>query len=297
MDPLDVWRNPEEALSPPPVRTACFLSLPAELLNQVVSHIKCTRLLHRLSSVCTTLRYVLNADEARVVWNASELTLRSETTEDDGVQPVEKKESTLVNMMKILRRAPIGARIFLVGNITLPELTLCAPIYLSTRDQVDITRLVLAGDGVMQGTIEGLHFNNWDADSVRVQSGSWRMLRCYLASLYPRRAALATSPIVMMHGSHLSLHECHVQHCKHAVHVLEPADLQMISCLFQDLNAGVRSVCGGGDIRVEGCTFYDTKRAFHFDPHVRGYARSNTMQCEPFGDVEPPEHFHFIPQL
>ena len=175
-------------------------------------------------------------------------------------------------------------------------LTLCAPIHISALGRVEVhARLILYGDGVARGTLEGLHFHNWDNEAIRVTSGRWVMQRCHLTSLYPRRQALSTHAIVMMHGSHLTLCSCHVKHCKHAVNILEPAEIRITQCQFEDMNASVRNVCGGGHVYVEECTFDRMKRAFHFDPQVSGHAIGNVMECEPFGEAIRPVRFQYVP--
>jgi len=262
---------------------------------------RCTQALRRTSGVCFTFKQLLDAgtEESLSIWQHSHLVVPIYgTVMDEDGQAVERQ---LISAMDVLARAPRGVHIVLRAGLTFHpdiELFLGAAVHISTTGSVDVyARWSLHGEtSAIQGTIRGVTFHNWDAEAVRVLHGRWRIVDCAFRSKHSRKPALAANAIILMERTELVLSGSSVCKCKHAVNFLEPASLHIDTCSFEHLNASVRNVAGGGCVTVDRCSFANVKRAFHFDPFVKGYAHNNVIQCEPFGDTVPPDQFDFATQ-
>ena len=125
--------------------------------------------------------------------------------------------------------------------------------------------------------------------------GGSRPTDCRFRSRYPRKPVLSANAMIVMERTELELSGCSFRKCKHAVNFLGKASLRADECTFEQMNASVRNVAGGGAVVVGRCSFTDVKCGFHFAPMVRGRAYGNVMPCEPFGAALPPEQFEFFP--
>jgi hypothetical protein len=208
-------------------------------------------------------------------------------------------EQEVVSATDVLERAPRGARIAIREGVTFHpdvDLFICAAVHIWTLGVVNVySRWSLHGEtSAIRGSIRGVTFYNWDTEAVRVVHGRWLISDCVFSSRHPRKSALAANAVILMERTELLLRASLIRRCKHAVNFLEPAALDADACRFEELNASVRNVTGGGRVTVNRCSFAQVRCAFHFDPFVKGAAHENVMTCEPFNAL-PPENFDFAP--